>query len=111
MAKLKYPRDLFTDLHRFWNAEPLSSRWPRVDLPERALLEELLDVCYHASLMSEEGRPIVFRVALISSTESIHPPRQEPIPLEPITRCVFAQPVPFTSGNCGGSPRWRIPDR
>lgn len=97
MAKLKYPRDLFTDLQRIWNAEPLSSRWPRVDLPERAVLDELLDVCYHASLMSEEGRPIVFRVALITSTASVHPPREQSIPLEPIMRYMLAQPVPFTT--------------
>ncbi len=97
MAKLKYPRNLFTNLQRIWNAEPLSSRWPRVDLPEREVLDDLLDVCYHASLMSEEGRPIVFRVALIASTASVHPPREQPIPLEPIMRYVLAQPVPFTT--------------
>lgn len=98
MATITYPRDLYTDLQRVWNAEPLSSRWPRVDLPEKAVLDELLDVCYHASLMSEEGRPIVFRVALITSTSSVHPPREQPIPLEPIMRYVLSQPVPFSTG-------------
>jgi len=98
MAKLTYPRDLYTDLQRLWNAEPLHSCWPRVDLPERAALNELLDVCYHASLMTEEGRPIVFRVAFIASAACIHPPREQPIPLEPIMRYVLGQPVPFTTG-------------
>jgi hypothetical protein len=98
MTKLTYPRDLYTDLQRVWNAEPSSSRWPRVDLPERAVLDELVEVCYHASLMSEEGRPIDFRVALITSTASVHPPREQPIPLEPIMRYVLGQPVPFTTG-------------
>jgi hypothetical protein len=98
MTKLTYPHDLYTDLHQVWNAEPLTSGWPRVDLPDRAVLDELLDVCYHASLMSEEGRPIVFRVALVSSTASIHPPREQPLPLEPIMRYVLGQPVPFTTG-------------
>ena len=98
MAKLTYPRDLYTDLQRVWNAEPLRSGWSRVDLPERAVLNELLDVCYHASLMTEEGRPIVFRVAFIASTACIHPPREQPIPFEPIMRYVLGQPVPFTTG-------------
>lgn len=98
MAKFKYPRDLYTDLQRVWNAEPLSSGWPRVDLPERAVLDELFDVCFHASLLSEEDRPIVFRVALISRTTSFQPLREQPIPLEPIMRYVLGQPVPFTTG-------------
>jgi len=35
-------------------------RWP---LPEPAQLEEILSVCYQASLLREEGRPVTFRVA------------------------------------------------
>lgn len=98
MARLKYPRNLFADIERAWNPEPKGNGWPRVDLPARATLGELLDVCYHASLMSEEGRPIVFRVALISSSAPIHPPREQSIPLEPVTRYLLGQPVPFTTG-------------
>ena len=98
MAKLRYPRDLYTELKRVWKAEPSSRGWPRVDLPEKAVLDELLNVCYHASLMTEEGRPTDFRVAFIASTASVHPPRKHPIALEPIMRYALGQPVPFTTG-------------
>jgi hypothetical protein len=73
-----------------------------VDLPEKRVFEEFLDVCYHASFMTEEGRPIVFRVAFISSDASVALPRQEPAELEPIMRYLLSQPVPFTEGRCGG---------
>ncbi len=98
MAKLRYPRDLYADLQRVWKAEPLRRGWPRVELPEKGVLDELLNVCYHASLMTEEGRPTDFRVAFIASTASVHPPRKHPIPLEPIMRYALGQPVPFTTG-------------
>ncbi len=96
MVKHKYPRDLYLILRRRWRGEPLSEGWPRADLPEKAVLDELLDVCYHASLMTEEGRPTNFRVAFISQSVSVSPPRQYPIPLEPIMRYPLGQPVPFT---------------
>jgi hypothetical protein len=69
-----------------------------VDLPEKAVLEELLDVCYHASLLTEEGRPTIFRVAFISGSTPVSPPRREPVALEPIMRYTLCQPVPFTVG-------------
>ena len=66
------------------------------DLPEKAVLDELLDVCLHASLMTDEGRPTMFRVALISSMLPVSPSRREPVALEPIMRYALGQPVPFT---------------
>ena len=96
MAKHRYPRNLHTIIQRHWDSEPLTDGWPRVDLPEKAVLNEILDVCYHASLMTEEGRPIIFRVAFISSSTPVSPPWQEPIPIEPIMRYALGQPVPFT---------------
>jgi hypothetical protein len=98
MAKHRYPRDLRTMLRRRWRGEPLADGWPRVDLPEKAVLDELLDVCYHASLLTEEGRPTIFRVAFISSSTPVSPPRREPVPLEPIMRYALCPPVPFTVG-------------
>src|SRR5947209_2071642 len=98
MANKKYPRDLYAILRRRWNGEPVTDGWPRADLPEKAVLDELLDVCYHASLMAEEGRPTIFRVAFISSSAPAHPPRREPVALEPIMRYVLGQPVSFTVG-------------
>jgi hypothetical protein len=96
MPKHSYPRDLHTILRCRWNCKPLTDGWPRVDLPEKAVLDELLDVFYHASLMTEEGRPTMFRVALISSRLPVSPPRREPVALEPIMRYTLGQPVPFT---------------
>jgi len=98
MAKHTYPRNLHAILRRRWNGEPLGEGWPRVDLPEKAVLDEFLDVCYHASLLAEEGRPTVFRVAFISSGSPVCPPRQEPVTLEPIMRYSLGQSVPFTAG-------------
>ncbi len=98
MTKHRYPRHLYAKLRRRWNGDPLADGWPRVDLPEKAVLDELLDVCYHASLMTEEGRPTIFRVAFISGRTPVSPPRREPVALEPIMRYALGQPVPFTAG-------------
>jgi hypothetical protein len=98
MAKHRYPRDLHAILRRRWNGEPKTDGWPRVDLPEKAVLNALLDVCYHASLMTEEGRQTIFRVALISGSTPVYPPRREPVALEPIMRYALVQRVPFTVG-------------
>ena len=65
MANKKYPRDLHAILRRRWNGEPVADGWPRADLPEKAVLDELLDVCYHASLMAEEGRPTTDRKSVV----------------------------------------------
>jgi hypothetical protein len=98
MAKHRYPRDLHAILRRRWRGEPLADGWPRVDLPEKAVLDELLDVCYHASLLTEEGRPTIFRVAFIAGSTPVSPPRQDPVPLELIMRYALYPPVPFTVG-------------
>lgn len=98
MVKHRYPRDLYAILRQRWHGEPVADGWPRVDLPEKAVLDELLDVCYHASLMTEEGRPTIFRVAFIPSGAPVSPPRREPVGLEPIMRYSLSQPVPFTVG-------------
>lgn len=98
MASRMYPRNLHTVLQREWNGEPLGEGWPRVDLPEKAVLDEILEVCYHASLMTEESRPTVFRIAFIGSESPVSPPRREPASLEPVMRYMLSQPVPFTEG-------------
>src|SRR5262245_51280048 len=96
MKRLTYPRDLHGKLRGLWNGEPLSEGWPRVDLPEKAVFDDLLDVCYHASLQTEEGRPTVFRVAFISGKAPVHPPRGQPVELETVERYRLSQPRPFT---------------
>ena len=85
MATRVYPHNLYTKLQRRWTAPPLD-RFPRIDLPEKRVFDELVDVCYHASFMTEEGRPIIFRVALIGAERPVSPDREEPLPLEPIER-------------------------
>src|ERR1700722_7372453 len=57
MATRVYPRNLYTELQSRWTAPPLD-RFPRIDLPEKRIFDELVDVCYHASFMTEEGRPM-----------------------------------------------------
>lgn len=97
MATRIYPRNLYTELQRRWTAPPLD-RFLRIDLPEKRVFEELVDVCYHASFMTEEGRPIVFRVAFLGANRPVSPDREEPLPLEPIERYLLGQVVPFTEG-------------
>ena len=97
MSLSVYPRNLYTELHRRWTAPPLD-RFPRIELPEKRVFDELVDVCYHASFTTEEGRPIMFRVALIGANRPVSPDREEPLPLEPIERYLLGQAVPFTEG-------------
>jgi hypothetical protein len=97
MATRVYPRNLYTELQCRWTAPPLD-RFPRIDLPEKRVFDELVDVCYHASFTTEEGRPIVFRVALIGADRPVSPDREEPFPLEPIERYLLGQAVHFTEG-------------
>src|SRR5436190_716778 len=96
MAKHRYPRDLYAILRHRWHDNPVARGWARVDLPEKAILDELLDVCYHASLLTEEGHPIIFRIAFIPRGAPASPPRQEPVALEPVMRYLLGKPVPFT---------------
>ena len=97
MATRVYPRNLYTELQRRWTAPPLD-RFPQIDLPDKRVFDELVDVCYHASFMTEEGRPIIFRVALIGDDRPVSPNREEPLPLEPIERYLLGQAVPFSEG-------------
>jgi hypothetical protein len=62
-----YPRDLHTVLQERWDSTAFFEGWPAVELPPRPVLEELLDVCFQASMLTEEGRPTVYRVAYIPS--------------------------------------------
>lgn len=97
MSLRVYPRNLYTELQRRWTAPPLD-RFPKIELPQKRVFDELVDVCYHASFTTEEGRPIVFRVAVIGANRSVSPDRVEPLPLEPIGRYLLSQSVPFTEG-------------
>src|SRR5689334_14748897 len=46
-------------------ARLVEERWgPAPGLPEPAILQRLLSVCFLASLLRDEGRPVTFRIAL-----------------------------------------------
>jgi hypothetical protein len=89
-ADLAYPSDL---------AERVLDRWRRartagqLDLPPPACadLATILSVCYHATLLREEGRPVTFRLAL-SEPGTFDATAGPPSGLHPL---VFARPLPL----------------
>ncbi len=89
-----YPRDLHSILNREWDSTPFFSGWPAVELPSKPVLDQFLDVCYHASMLTEEGRPTVFRITLLGSGAPVSPRHGEELP--PVTRYTFPRPIPFT---------------
>jgi hypothetical protein len=52
------------------------------------------DVCYHASMLTEEGRLTVFRVVFLDSQSPVSPMDDDELP--PVTRYLLKEPVPFT---------------
>lgn len=66
-----------------------------MELPPKPVLDELLDVCFQASMLTEEGRPTIFRVAFIPSSVPVTPNRAE---LPPVTRYNLNAPIPFGEG-------------
>jgi hypothetical protein len=90
-----YPRDLYSILKGIWDNKPFFKGWPRVELPPKAVLDELLDVCFQASMLTEEGRPTVFRIAYLDSRSPVTP-RRESSSLAPVTRYAFKDPIPFS---------------
>jgi hypothetical protein len=83
-------------LQERWDSRPFFRDWPAVELPPKAIFDEIVDVCYHASMMTEEGRPTVFRIAYLSSAAPVSPRDQDELP--PVTRYAFNKPAPFTQG-------------
>jgi hypothetical protein len=103
MAKHRYLRNLHANLRHRWNGEPVTDGWPRADLPEKAVLDEPLEVCYHASLMMEEGRPTVFRVAFTSGNTPVYPRGGSPSRLSRSSSTLLASRFRSLWGNCDGS--------
>jgi hypothetical protein len=59
-----YPQDLARLVRKRWETlDHGADASGRALLPEPDVLERLLSVCYQASLLYEEGRPVTFRVA------------------------------------------------
>lgn len=88
-----YPRDLHAILQGRWDSAPFFDGFPPVKLPPKEVLDELLDICFQASMMTEEGRPTVFRVAYIPSEVPVTQSQEQ---LPSVTRYNLDVPVPFT---------------
>jgi hypothetical protein len=84
-----YPRDLAAFVRDRWQ----NGRSPGcASLPDLPVLESLISVCYQASLLREEGRPVRFRLILL-------PPDRLPSDLGPpagLHRLLFRDTLPFT---------------
>jgi hypothetical protein len=91
-----YPRDLYSILQGLWDPKPFFQGWPKVELPRKAVFDEIVDVCYHASMLTEEGRPTVFRIAYLDSKSPVSPRDGDQLP--PVTKYPFIVPIPFTQG-------------
>lgn len=91
-----YPRDLHGILQGMWDNKPVYPDWPKVELPPKAVFDELIDVCYHASMLTEEGRPTVFRIVFLDSQSPVSPRDDDELP--PVTRYLLKETVPFTQG-------------
>lgn len=91
-----YPHDLALLVEQRW-AEVHPSEHDKASiaresvLPRAGILERLLSVCYQASLLHEEGRPVTFRIAL-AEPEDFAAAAGPPAGLH---RLVLSQPRPF----------------
>ena len=83
-----YPRDLALFVRDRW---PMVSAQGCSPLPDLAVLEHLISVCYQASLLREEERPVRFRLIFLA-------PDQFPPDLGPpagLHRLLFRDKLPF----------------
>lgn len=68
MVKFVYPTDIYEILKEKWNRK----KWKDdiiPPIPNKTAFQELLDVVYHASLLTEEARRVWFRVMYTSPTD------------------------------------------
>ncbi|ROZ78782.1 putative sensor domain DACNV-containing protein [Ramlibacter sp. WS9] len=91
-----YPRNLHRILQGLWDSKPFFHGRPNVELPTKAVFDEIIDVCYHASMLTEEGRPTVFRIVFLDSQSAVSPRDDDELP--PVGRYLLKGPVPFTPG-------------
>ena len=87
---LAYPSDLTARVLDRWR-QAGSAGEINVPLPAAAELATVLSVCYHATLLREEGRPVTFRLALSEPgafDDAAGPPSG-------LHRLVFARPLPL----------------
>ena len=85
-----YPSDLAALVLTRWHEATAAGQ---IDLrpPATSALVDVLSICYKATLLREEGRPVTFRLAL-SEPDAFAPAAGPPSGLH---RLVFARPLPF----------------
>ena len=85
-----YPSDLIALVFTRWREAIAAGQ---IDLPPPATstLAHVLPICYQATLLREEGRPVTFRLAL-SEPDAFAPAAGPPSGLH---RLVFARPLPL----------------
>ena len=89
-----YPRELHGILQGLWDNKPFFRGWPNVELPPKVVFDEIIDVCYHASMLTEEGRPTVFRIVFLDSQSPVSPRDNDELP--PVARYLLKEPIRFT---------------
>ena len=85
-----YPSDLAALVLTRWH-EATAARQIDLRPPATSALVDVLSICYKATLLREEGRPVTFRLAL-SEPDAFAPAAGPPSGLH---RLVFARPLPL----------------
>lgn len=85
-----YPSDLAALVLTRWH-EATAAGQIHLPPPAASTLSDLLTICYQATLLREEGRPVTFRLAL-SEPEAFEPSVGPPAGLH---RLVFTRPLPL----------------
>jgi hypothetical protein len=99
---LAYPRDLAEFVVPRWNAEEVfiaehfAPYVQQFELPSMDDVELIISTCYQSSLMSEEQRPVVFRVILGDRNAS----RQRKVHLTGCTGSSFPKSESSVRMNC-----------
>ena len=84
-----YPKDLASFVRNSW---PTRNARGCASLPDLTVLEHLISVCYQASLLREEGRPVRFRIIFLAP-DRFPPDLGPPIGFH---RLLFRDKLPFT---------------
>jgi hypothetical protein len=91
MTTFSYPKDIKKLLEQAWKRKGIVLPEVTELLPEDNILEELVEVAYHASFKTEEQRKIAFRVALCSKSDL----EKESEAMYEIRRVDFPSPIPY----------------
>jgi hypothetical protein len=84
-----YPKEFASFVRDCW---PTGNATECASLPDLTVLEQLISVCYQASLLREEGRPVRFRLIFLAP-DRFPPDQGPPVGLH---RLLFRDHLPFT---------------